>query len=284
MEHQIASAYPAEDCVQRFLERENEKALSLGAKDTTVTAPSGYDWFTRSTPRDMVQIGRAAMQSDVLRTVWGTKTREITTRNDPARTILLETTVTDPELEESYRLVGGKTGFIMSKQLNRRVQNLTAVCEKDGRYIVAAVMGAARKKARFTAMLELMRCAFGDDPESRVTAAQCAYAEDLMTGETCYPPAGVDGGADTFLQTASMIKILTALTALDFIDDLNEIYTIDEADLRRGSGNVFEAGDRVRLIDLIYAAMLPSSNTAAMALAHWAGGKFLAGEKEGIRS
>lgn len=284
MEHQIASAFPAEDCVQRFLERENEKALSLGAKDTTVTAPSGYDWFTRSTPRDMVQIGRAAMQSDVLRTVWGTKTREITTRNDPARTILLETTVTDPELEESYRLVGGKTGFIMSKQLNRRVHNLTAVCEKDGRYIVAAVMGAARKKARFTAMLELMRCAFGDDPESRVTAAQCAYAEDLMTGETCYPPAGVDGGADTFLQTASMIKILTVLTALDFIDDLNEIYTIDEADLRRGSGNVFEAGDRVRLIDLIYAAMLPSSNTAAMALAHWAGGKLLAGEKEGTRS
>lgn len=283
MEYPVASAFSAEDCVQRFLEREGEKALFLGAKDTTVNAPSGYDWFTRSTPRDMARIGRAAMESDVLRTVWGTKAREITIQNAPPRTILLETTVTDPELEARYHLVGGKTGFIMSKKLNLRIHNLTAVCEKDGTAIVGVVMGAERKKARFTAMGELMDCVFGDDPNARVTAAKYAYAADLRTGETRYPPAGVDSGADAFLQTASMIKILTVLTALDVLDDLEAVYTIQEADLRRGSGNVFEAGDRVRLIDLIYAAMLPSSNTAAMALAHWAGARLLAGEKKGIR-
>ncbi len=63
MEYPVASAFSAEDCVQRFLEREGEKALFLGAKDTTVNAPSGYDWFTRSTPRDMARIGRAAGKS-----------------------------------------------------------------------------------------------------------------------------------------------------------------------------------------------------------------------------
>ena len=70
---------------------------------------------------------------------------------------------------------------------------------------------------------------------------------------------------------ASVTKVVACITAFPYITSIKNKYTIVADDIRSGSGNIFQAGDIVTIEDLIYAMMLPSSNTGATALAHYVG-------------
>ena len=74
---------------------------------------------------------------------------------------------------------------------------------------------------------------------------------------------------------ASLTKIMTAYTALQHIENLNERVTITEKDLSRLEGFTcagLEVGDVVTYLDLLYAMMLPSGADASQTLAfHIAG-------------
>lgn len=270
----IAGDASAADSVKAFLELENSKAKALGANDTIVKVPSGLNWRTTSTALDLAKIAIAADANPTLSSIWGVDSYTITTRNASPRTISIETTVADATLEAAYTLLGGKTGHLAASSTHDEVCNLMAVCRKNGIKVAGAIMGATSTAARFTAMKELMDAAYdviaNGSTSKTVTSAQYAAAIRIDTGTTVYTQ-----GANVEYQTASTIKTLTVLTVLDYIDDLDEVCTIDADDIRTGSGNVFNAGDMVTIRDLIYAAMLPSSNTAAMALAHYVGAKLI---------
>ena len=78
---------------------------------------------------------------------------------------------------------------------------------------------------------------------------------------------------------ASTTKIMTIITALDYIYDIHVPVIIKPLDVERTqgtSGSIFSVGDIVSLEDLMYAAMLLSSNQAANAIARYAGQKILA--------
>lgn len=77
---------------------------------------------------------------------------------------------------------------------------------------------------------------------------------------------------DLRLRPASTIKILTALVVADWIVDLDSIVTITEDDVAGGSGGLLVADDQISVVDLLYALIIISSNTAANALARYAGG------------
>lgn len=268
----IAGDVSAEDSVAAFLELENSKAKALGANDTTVKVPSGLNWRTTSTALNLAKIAVAADANPTLSSIWGVNSHTITTRNASPRTITVNTTVKDETLERAYTLLGGKTGHLDASSTHEEVCNLMAVCRKNGVKVAGAIMGATSTADRFTAMKELMDAAYdvieNGSTSKTVTSAQYAAAIRIDTGATVYTQ-----DANVEYQTASTIKTLTVLTVLDYIDDLDEVCTIDGEDVTGGSGNVFNAGDMVTIRDLIYAAMLPSSNTAAMALAHYVGAK-----------
>lgn len=274
VEAMIAGEISAADSVKAFLTLENAKAKSLGTTETNVTLPSGNRRSTEANALDLAKIAEAADANSILSSIWGVDSYTITTRNASARTITIETTVKDENLEAAYTLHGGKTGHLAASSTQEEVCNLMAVCSKNGIKVAGAIMGATSTEARFTAMQQLMDCAFdkiesgSSTTELKVTSAQYAAAIRLDTGTVIYTKY-----ANEVYPTASAIKTLTVLTALDYIDDLDDVYTIAAEDISTGSGNVFNAGDMVTIRDLIYAAMLPSSNTAAMALAHYVGAK-----------
>lgn len=81
--------------------------------------------------------------------------------------------------------------------------------------------------------------------------------------------------ADTVVDIASNIKVLTAITALDYAEDLEAFITIKASDIQPGSGPVFSGGERLTLREALYALMLPSSNTCAYAIARYIGNKLL---------
>jgi D-alanyl-D-alanine carboxypeptidase len=69
---------------------------------------------------------------------------------------------------------------------------------------------------------------------------------------------------------ASLTKIMTVITALDKIDDIDEYITLNDKmflGLSGASVAGFKSGSRVTYLDLLYGAMLPSGADAVQALA-----------------
>jgi D-alanyl-D-alanine carboxypeptidase (penicillin-binding protein 5/6) len=96
--------------------------------------------------------------------------------------------------------------------------------------------------------------------------AKAAYLLDANTGHVL-----VNINGQQRLPMASTTKIMTALITLQTAD-LNQIVTIkqdavDEVKKNQGSSAQLVVGDKIRLLDLLYALMLPSGDDAAISIA-----------------
>ncbi|MBE6765494.1 MAG: D-alanyl-D-alanine carboxypeptidase [Ruminococcaceae bacterium] len=100
----------------------------------------------------------------------------------------------------------------------------------------------------------------------------CIYMVNLETGLVVF-----EKNAEKVKYPASLTKIMTCLLVLEYYSDLeNEKVTIsnavmtDKTLLSEGvwSATALKTGERIRLIDLLYCAMLASDNYAALALAY----------------
>lgn len=68
--------------------------------------------------------------------------------------------------------------------------------------------------------------------------------------------------------TASIVKILTAIVAIENIDDLEKYVTVELDTTRQtGSSIYLKEGDKIKIIDLLYGMLLRSGNDAAYLLA-----------------
>ena len=110
-------------------------------------------------------------------------------------------------------------------------------------------------------------------PESGIDASH-AILVDLTTGE-----AVAQRLADERIYPASMTKIMTVLVAVEELStaELETTFTmtaeiVDAAIAEGASRAGFEAGERVKLIDLLYGAALPSGADATAALAQYIAG------------
>jgi serine-type D-Ala-D-Ala carboxypeptidase (penicillin-binding protein 5/6) len=102
-------------------------------------------------------------------------------------------------------------------------------------------------------------------------SASAAYLLDEDTGNTL---ADING--EEPLPMASTTKIMTAIIAIQ-AGDLNSLVVIhqdavDEVIFNQGSSAQLIVGDRIRLVDLLYALLVPSGDDAAIAIADAVGG------------
>lgn len=109
---------------------------------------------------------------------------------------------------------------------------------------------------------------------SRVPAISAAGAVlmNAETGEILF-----EKNADKKLYPASTTKIMTALVALEKLDELGldlscEIIVPIEAQGVEGSSVYLKAGERITMEELLYGLMLQSGNDAAVAIASCVGG------------
>lgn len=77
---------------------------------------------------------------------------------------------------------------------------------------------------------------------------------------------------DRQVAPASLTKILTCIMAIESGKLNNDVVITKEATMVEPSKAGFHAGDRIKLIDLVRAAMVSSSNDAAFAIATYLGG------------
>ncbi len=105
------------------------------------------------------------------------------------------------------------------------------------------------------------------DAVPEVTARNVVLV-NTNTGATAYSL-----NPDEKIYPASVTKLMTLIVALEHIDDMEAIVTVDEScydDLVVGSSNMaLKDGEQLRVIDLLYGIALSSANEAANAIAQY---------------
>jgi len=96
--------------------------------------------------------------------------------------------------------------------------------------------------------------------------AESGVIYDLSTGELFF-----NKGADRAWPIASITKLFTAYTFLDYNPGWETIYEIKAEDKRDGGKIYLFNGDRVKVRDLFYFSLVGSDNTATAALVHSTG-------------
>lgn len=153
--------------------------------------------------------------------------------------------------------------------------------------LVASVLDADSDSARFTAMKQLLdigkkRLA---DPEAVIADSEYTYASK---GAVCALPFGNTGmyekysfdmlwSKNTTTQAcpASVTKVMSLITGLDYLDTVKDVITINSSDSLGGSGPTLSDGDTMTVEELMLCMALLSSNTAAQAFARICGAKML---------
>ena len=212
------------------------------------------------------------------------------------------------ELTELYsnwiaiKNVGDTRLDAVEKNVDAINNDITAINEKLERItvkpiFVGAVMGVSSTGNRFPAMRQLYTVAQKvlDDPTYQTSDSDLTYASE---GAVCVLPNHPTGmyqkydfdilyskNGTTQAIPASTTKVMTLVTGLDYITNIGERVTIVSDDIQDGSSSILSIGDVVTVKDLIYAMLLNSSNTSAMAFARTAGEKILISQNgEGIYS
>lgn len=266
-------------CVEAFMDEMNAKAASIGMTNSNFIRAAG-DGENQTTPKDMVMLTLIASSYQRLAGIWSKDSYTCKPRQSGASTVSFSTTVKNTVLEESYPILGGKTGHYGDTYA------LACICNVGGKQVAGYIHGTAGNQTtdRFGAMKELMDIAntilSGGTNADTVTKADEAIAVLVPTYFTAnYEQQTMEvlyaQNETNIIVPASTTKILTALTALDWIEDINETFTFIQSDMIGGSGAVFKVGDVVSFKDALYALMLPSSNQSAQAMARVVGRKIL---------
>lgn len=269
--------YTDTECRTAFMAEVNKKALSIGMTSSNFAVPSGASTQQQTTAKDMALLTLIASCYKEMAEVWSKDSYTIVPRNRNV-SIVVDTTVHDTTLEANYPILGGKTGSYSGSN------TLACVCDVDGKQVAGYIAGASTSVKRFSAMKQLMDIAStvlaGGTNTDTVTDATNAIAYEIPTYYTLnYEQQTLTPlyaqSETTSIIPASTVKIITALTMLDWVEDIHETFQIIDSDMIGGSGAVFAMGDVISFKDALYAMMLPSSNMAAHAVARAVGAKIL---------
>jgi serine-type D-Ala-D-Ala carboxypeptidase (penicillin-binding protein 5/6) len=128
-----------------------------------------------------------------------------------------------------------------------------------------AVLGTAEEAETNEKIHPAPELAEGIEPPK--LSAKAGFAYDLSSGTILYSRS-----FDEQLPIASLTKLITALTAMDFITD-ESVITVQPSDVRViGSNLGLVPGEQIRAYDVLSAMLISSSNDAAQALARHVGG------------
>lgn len=270
--------YSASECKSAFVAAMNAKAKYIGATTVNFVDASGLSYSgSAATVKDILQIMVHASGIAQIAEKWNKDTYSMTVYGGNARTEVIETSVQNSNFDESeYPILGGKTGTITaSGNVNYNVALIVSIA---GEEYVIIVMGDSTDTRRWADAQAIADYLAGVSSSVSVNAP-CAGACKLPQNPIMYDNFTFNMAFSKAITTtripASLTKIMSLILAYDYIDDENEIVTIESSDIIGGSGDNIQSGDKLTIRDLVYDMLLPSSNDAATALARHIGYKIL---------
>ena len=267
-----------------FIKEMNKKAKQIGMDDSYFVEPAGFPSTIEQvmTTRDMLKMVIHALGYKEIAGIWNKKSYTMNIGGNNARELTIHTTVTSPIIENEYEIFGGKTGSIWGTNEIDGHHMVLMTNAPNGRRFVSAIRGASTSDRRFNDLKTALDNAalLLDDPNATVSDIDSeSVAVCLMPLHNPFPsendaiPLIYSKNADVPGHPASVTKVMNAITALDYLTDLDEKIVFQESDITPGMGSHFNGGDMITLRDALYGMMLPSSNTCATAVARITGEK-----------
>ena len=304
--------YSNEDCKQAFIQAMQNKANKYGL-NMIVNGPAGYsdDRVDNqiSNGRSMVKLYAIASGYDELCKIWNTsEDMYIYSKGEEYKKHLLHSSVYGyndgshyaNSLTDYYDMLGGKTGSGGNLKL------IGAIIKGPDKSLLCGWVrksGAESSQVnRFSCLKILVDIAYAKlaNPHADVSELEALLVEHGTVGAEIiqlpkenillYEKSNLTsdkyglfiyGYNDTANdRVLSNTKVLTAITALDYMPNLNEVITFNDFDVAKQSGGtdaspIFSSGEKFTFKELLYAMMMPSSNRAAQAIARHVGNKLL---------
>lgn len=277
---------PAKKAKKLFIQEMNTKAQQIGLTRSRFVEPAGFPSTTEQvmSTRDMLKLMIYASRYQELAAIWNKKIYAMKIHGREARELTVQTTVRLPQIEAEYEILGAKTGAIWGTNEMDGFHIVLLFAAPDGKKYAAALRGAASpaKRARDLKIAMDNALILEKNPKAKVqdieseSAAVCRLPDQSEFNPKADLPLIFSKNADVPGHPASVTKLMTAVTALDYVSGLEEQFMIQETDITPGMGDYFLPGDILTLKDLLYGMMLPSSNTCAAAMARIAGEKIAA--------
>lgn len=251
-----------------FVKQMNDKAKLLGMSRATWLNASGLTGVGQlTTTRDMLYLMKATLNYPTLIEMFGLKTKEIEVKGPEERKFSINTTVTDPDLEEDYIIIGGKTGTLGV------VKNLSLIVKHrvTGRILVGNILKAendrfAEMKSIFDSVINFQSTSVSPTAYS---VMELEYGDNYLFRND-NPTLSVSKNLDTLVSPASLTKTLSAIVAIENCKNLNSVITFKESDLVEDVLK-FNVGDKITVRDALFLMMLQSNNSAATALSRTVG-------------
>ena len=162
----------------QFAERMNRKAGELGLSSSFFCEPTGLDEQNRSSALDCARLLYAALRDSTILSIAGKTFHEFNSVNQWNRKHRIGST--GKLLFSSLNVIGGKTGYIGASGWCQG-----ALVEEDaGRELVAVVLGAPSKHARFSEIRSIVKWSIGD--ETKGIQKTIALGEPGGTGAKVY--------------------------------------------------------------------------------------------------
>ena len=259
---------------QVFVQEMNKKMKQLGLSSTFANSTGLLNSGNLASAYDFNIIALHASIQPELASIWGQKHLDLYLRGTNPRTVSVDTSVTGASLENTYTILGGKTGTIGT------LKNLTVIVANGDDIYVGTVMKASDD--RFLDLKNAIDQAIKKDKgqsydvnavgTNDTTFSVIKYPKYNPLLTTNYKPKLLLGkNQDTLNNPASMTKIITSIVCIENATNLNQPITFQSSDIVGGSGIAINVGDVMTLREAIYAMMLPSTNTAAKAVARVVG-------------
>lgn len=274
--------HTAEECRQTFVEYMNTKARLMGLTHTRFADPSGYKIGKSAiTPEDAVNLILQADSRRAISQTWGKPVYHMHVKGSHARTDTI-TWGRRNAFTTFYKLLGGKTGTLAG------CHNAVFICRAPGgnRFVAAIINSSWDQRWRDAKKLidiARRRCM---NPEADVSDIKLKATGAYVALYPSHPQATARPLESLYSREpstehvpASVTKVMTAICLLDWVTDLDAYFEISGGDMMPGSGPKFHVGDSITFRDALHAMFLPSSNTAAVAIARIVGKKILEAQK-----
>lgn len=278
------TSHTDEECKTAFVNALNAKAAQIGATTAHFSDASGYvSAGSEASANDILQILVHAAGIVGIAEKWNKKSYSMSVYGSNARTESITTSVQNTTYydDTANPIIGGKTGTVTLGGVT--TCNLMFCTVINGIEIAIAIVGSSSDTSRWKDAQKVVtyigQILNGETATLSIDAPYAAACKlpsnPIMYDKFPFSLLVSKSPSSTGKKPASLTKIMSLITAFDYIKDENQLVEIKSSDELGGSGANISAGDILSIRDLIYDMLLPSSNNAATALSRVVGNMIL---------
>ncbi|ATF29478.1 MULTISPECIES: hypothetical protein [Staphylococcus] len=248
-----------------FINKMNEVAKNIGMLNSNFKNPSGLTKKGQlSTSYDLSLLLLQASLNPIIVKIWKKEKHIVRILGDNTRKSEIKSTVYNKSLNNYYDILGGKTGTVGF------IKNLSVLLyAKDEIYLVTVLKA---KRNRFH-QVKLIIDTVLDNKENNIDANSFTVfkypLKNIKLLKNFKPHSVFSKNESDKSNPASITKLLTLITALEYPIDLNDKIKIQESDIVEDNMNNIYVGDIISLNDAIHFMLLSSSNILANAVARY---------------